>query len=461
MKGFLMSSMRTLLVNPPPAQIVEAYDAPNYPHLGVAYLAAYLRSMRCSVSVLDAKMARMNIGDTVQMIDHAQPDLLGLTAYTPEIVHVASLAREVKKRCSRIRVVLGGTHASVLPRETLEEYPQFDAVIFGEGEITLHHLVEALNHSSPLEGIKGLAYRANGLIHLGEPRPWNTALDDLPFPAWDLFPPTEHYLISVARGCPFRCIFCTRPLGNQVRARSPKSVTDEFRDLVTRYGAKRITFTDETFGVNRRSTIEILDAIVDQGLSQGVRLDLHTRVDAVDEELLEKLKRAGCTAIGFGVESGNEEILRRSGKGITLHQVRKSVAMTKRLGIRTKSYFILGFPNETKRTAWDTINFARKLNTDSVSIGIMMPFPKTGIGEMIRRGEGGYRRLSTDWADYNKQTGAVVELERLGRRTLVLFQILGYLMCYLCNMRFRTFVGLARSRYRQVLRIGYNLVRRR
>jgi len=454
-----VAAIKTLLLNPPPPRIVESYDAPNYPHIGLGYVASYLRSKRCPVSVLDAKMERMSISGTLENIQQMKPDLVGLSSYTQEIIHVASLAKQIKNRWPAIRTVIGGIHATVLPRETLEEFPWFDFLVFGEGEIVLYELVEALENSTPLDQIKGLGYRKDGTVVVNELRPWNTELDDLPFPAWDLFPKAELYPIITSRGCPFKCIFCTRPYGDKTRERSPQNVVDEFAELVTKYNAKNIVFRDETFGVNKRRAIEILDMILGQKLSKGVTLDLHSRVDTVNAELLEKLKRAGCTNVGFGIESGNERILKDSRKGITLMQARRAVEMAKRLGLKTSSYFILGFPNETKKTAWDTINFARKLNTESVSIAIMMPFPKTRVEEMVRRGEGGYKRISHEWSDYNKQTGAVVELEGIKHRTLVLFQVMGYVMCYICNMRIGNFCSVLRSRFKQVLLLARNLFR--
>jgi anaerobic magnesium-protoporphyrin IX monomethyl ester cyclase len=453
-----MDSMKTLLLNAPPERIVEPYDAPDYPHLGLGYIAAYLRREGCPVLVLDAKLARMSISETLAKIQEIRPRLIGFTAFTQEIIHVASLAKEIKERWPEIIAVIGGVHATVLPRETLEEFPWFDYAVFGEGEITLHELIRALEDATPLEQVKGLGYRVDGKVQTTEARPWNTELDDLPFPAWDLFPRASEYPITTARGCPFGCIFCTRPYGSKVRARSPQSVFAEFKETVTQYQPKSIVFRDETFGANRRRAMEVLNLIIEAGLNRGIQLDMESRVDTVDEELLTKMKEAGCTGVGFGVESGNEEILRQSGKGITLRKAREAVALAKQVGLQTSSYFILGFPNETKKTAWDTINFARKLNTDSVSIGIMMPFPKTEVERMVSRGEGGYKRISFRWSDYNKQTGAVVELEGLSRQTLVRFQILGYLMFYVCNLRFGALTGLVKSRFSQVLRMGRNLL---
>jgi radical SAM superfamily enzyme YgiQ (UPF0313 family) len=455
-----MDAMKILLLNAPPERIVEPYDAPDYPHLGLGYIASYLRSKNCQVSVLDAKLARMGVTDVLEKIGEMRPRILGLTAYTQEVTHVASLARKIKEKWPNTTIVLGGIHATVLPKETLEEFPWLDYVVFGEGEIALYELIRALADSAPLDSVKGLGYRLNGTVRITEERPWNAELDNLPFPAWDLFPKADTYPMITGRGCPFRCIFCTRPYGSKVRARSPRNVFEEFKEIVTRYQAKSIVFRDETFGANRRRAMEILNLIIEGGLSRRAELDVESRVDTVDEEFLAKMKDAGCTSVGFGIESGNEEILKQSCKGITLPQARKAVAMAKRAGLQTSSYFILGFPNETKKTAWDTINFARKLNTDSVSIAIMMPFPKTEIEGMVRRGEGGYRQVSFRWSDYNKQTGAVVELEGMSHRMLVLFQIMGYLVFYLCNLRIGAFQRVMRSRFRQVLHMGSNLLRR-
>jgi anaerobic magnesium-protoporphyrin IX monomethyl ester cyclase len=438
--------------------VVEPYDATDYPHIGLGYCASYLRSKGLPITVLDAKLEKLSVLDTLERIDTIKPDIVGLTAYTQEITHVACLAHRIKKAYPSIRTVIGGIHATVLPLETLREFPSFDFVVFGEGEATLCELVKALENDQPLEVIKGLGFRRKDDIYINERREWNSKLDELPFPAWDLFPKAKVYPIITSRGCAFKCIFCTRPYGNKIRERSPENVVAEFKEVVTKHKAQNIVFRDETFGANKRRAIKIADMLIQENMSSYVEWNIHTRVNTVDYKLLERLKRAGCTSVGYGVESGNAEVLRMSKKGITLQQAEKAVKISKQLGLRTSSYFILGLPYETKKTAWETINFARKLNTDSVSIAIMIPFPKTEVAEMVAQGRGGYKQISYDWSDYNKQTGAVVELKGMSRRALVFFQIAGYLMCYLYNFHFRSFVGLVKSRFKQVLVLVRNLL---
>ena len=452
--------IKTLLINPPPPKVVELEDAPSHPHIGLGYLASYLRSKNCAVEVLDAKLERLNVSDTLERISSIKPDIIGLTAYTQEIIHVANLAKKIKKRYPSIHTVIGGIHATVLPSQTLKEFSSFDFLVFGEGEVTLYELVDALKYDRPLDKIKGLGFRKEGKIYINQSREWNSELDNLPFPAWDLFPQAKHYPILTSRGCPFQCIFCTRPYGNKVRMRSPKNVVAEFRKVVRKYKPKEIMFCDETFGVDKKRAMTIANMLIEENLAGCIKWAMHSRVDVVDYELLKRLKKAGCFHVGFGVESGNPKILKMGKKGITLEQVRKAVKMAKKLGLKTESYFILGFPYETKKTAWDTINFARKLNTDTTAIAIMIPFPKTEIAGMVERGEGGYKQISYNWSDYNKQSGAVVELEGLSRRALCFFQLLGYFLCYVGNLHFVQFAKMIRPRFKQVLILAYNLFRR-
>ncbi|TRZ96056.1 radical SAM protein [bacterium] len=451
--------MKTLLLNPPPKEIIEPYDAPDYPHIGFGYIASYLRSKDCPVTVFDAKLERMGVADTLEMINDIKPNIIGLSAYTQEINHVALLAQKIKKRYPGIITVIGGIHATALPLETLQEFLSFDFLIFGEGEITLYELIEALKNNRPLTHIKGLGFRSNDKIYINEHREWIFELDKLPFPAWDLFPRVEQYPIISSRGCPFKCIFCTRPLGNKVRERSPENVMAELKGLVIKYNAKSIIFRDETFGVNKKRAMRIADMIIEENINEHLRWDMHSRVDVVDYEFLDKMKCAGCVHVGFGVESGNANVLKMSKKGITLEQAKKAVEISRELGLETSSYFILGLPHETNKTAWNTINFARKLNTDTVSIAIMIPFPGTEIAEMVKSGEGGYKQISYKWTDYNKQLGAVVELKTITRKQLVLFQVCGYLIFYICNFRFGFLYNILKSRFRQVLIMMRNLLR--
>ncbi len=442
--------LKILLVNPPPKEVIESYDMPDYGHLGLGYLGSYLGSKGISCKIIDAKLQRLSMEQVLSNLAGSSVDVVGITAMTHEVEQAGMLAKEVKKKHPRIIVVIGGVHATALPEETLQSNPCLDAVVVGEGEYTFYEFIEAVESNGNWERIKGLAFRDKERIMVNEPREFIENLDELPFPAWHLFPRVSLYSIISARGCPYKCIFCARPYGERIRERSPVNVADELESLVNKFQAKDIIFRDESFGAHRQRAEKILDLIIERNLHKRIGWGAELRVDTVKYDLAKKMKEAGCAGIGLGIESGNKDILKGTGKGITLEQAGEAVRICKKVGLSTYGYFILGHPFETRETATDTINFAAKLNTTHVSIGIMVPYPKTKVAQMASRGEGGYRILSHNWRDFNKQIGGALELENLRRRDLEKLQIAGYLKFYLYNFAFLRLFRMIRERRRQV-----------
>jgi len=440
--------VNVVLVNPPPPQRTERWDRPDYPHIGLAYLAATLRVRvhDVPVTVIDGKLERVTAEDVVARLCELEPDVVGLSAMTHEIGITADLAAAVKSALPGAIIVVGGVHPTALPAETLRDFPAFDLAVYGEGEATLVELVRALGASrdADLGDIPGLAWRRDGEIIVNPPRPWLTAeeLDALPYPAWDLFPPAHTYPVLTVRGCPFTCIFCARPYGNRVRARSVENILGEFRWLLAEreFRPGYIKVYDETFGINKRHTARVLDGLIDLGLPRRVRWWAQTRISVADEDLLQHMARAGCDYLGFGIESGNPQILRTIAKDIDLDKARRLVRAAQQAGITTEGFYIIGLPHETRDTAWDTIRFAADLNTEFVSIGLMVPYPHTEVYEMARRGEGGYRLISTDWRDFNKQLGNALELDTLSRAEMERLQLIGYAYFFLRNGRLRDFL---------------------
>jgi radical SAM superfamily enzyme YgiQ (UPF0313 family) len=444
------SKVKVLLINPPPKQMIEPQDMPNYGHIGLGYLSSYLESKGVACQVIDAKLQRFNIEQILSNLANSPPDVVGITAMTHEINQAGGLSEAIKKKYPNTIVIVGGVHVTALPGETLEGLPFIDAVVIGEGEYTFYEFIKSIENDAGWGEIKGLAFRDRNRIKINEPREFIENLDELPFPAWHLFPKTPTYSIMTARGCPYKCIFCARPYGEKIRERSPANVVDELEYLVNRFQAKDIVFRDESFGVHRQRAAKILDLIRERSLHKKMGWVAELRVDTVKYDLVKKMKEAGCTGIGLGIESGNKDVLKATGKGITLEQAVEAVKIAKRVNLTTFAYFILGHPFETYETAMDTINFAAKLNTKYVSIGIMVPYPKTKVAEMAFRGEGGYKILSDNWADFNKQIGGALELEGLKRRDLEKLQIVGYLKFYLSNFAFLRLFRMIRERRRQI-----------
>jgi radical SAM superfamily enzyme YgiQ (UPF0313 family) len=245
------------------------------------------------------------------------------------------------------------------------------------------------------------------------------------------------------RGCPFGCNFCSRPYGRKVRKRTPARIVDEIARDVEGFGVRKVHFFDETFSVDGRHTEELCRDMVARGLQVEWTCTVHA--NTVDLDLTLLMRQAGCTYVGFGIESGDPEILKAMGKGVDRARIERARRLLKQAGITTMGFFIFGHPNETRASIWRTIRFAVRLNTDVAAIGILVPYPGTDTWELAIRGEGGYRKLSPDWRDYNKQLGNAVELAAVPRREIELYQILAYVLIYLCNGRFRDLFRLARQ----------------
>jgi radical SAM superfamily enzyme YgiQ (UPF0313 family) len=215
------------------------------------------------------------------------------------------------------------------------------------------------------------------------------------------------------------------------RKRSIESVMEEVEIDVERFGAELLFITDETFTLDRKRVVAFCEALLQRGFERKVRWFCETRVDAVDRELLQLLRKAGCYSLFYGVESGNQETLDRSNKRIDKAEAIAAVRWAREAGIFTHTNYIFGNPFETRDTIQETIQFAVDVDSDAAGFSIMVPYPGTEILRMAREGHGGLKLLSSDWADYGKVVGAALELESLPRRALERLQLEAYARFYL------------------------------
>jgi radical SAM superfamily enzyme YgiQ (UPF0313 family) len=388
-----------------------------------------------------------------------EPDIVGISAMTHQIVEAYAAAAAIKGIRSQTRIVLGGPHATARPCETLEECAALDAVCFGEGEQTFAEVAARWSEGATLDGCAGVAARvASGGPRESGARPWLRDLDSLPFPAWDLFPRSDVYPVMSTRGCPYRCNFCCRAMGDKVRKRSPANTVNEIEWLVRRFHPRLVRFEDETLTWNRSHALSIVDGILSKGLDRLVEFSGQTRVDRVDRELFLALKRANFRTIEMGVESGSPRILAASGKHIDLEQVVDSFAAAHEVGLRTWAKFILGHPHETPETVAETIDLASRINPTLVSFAIMVPYPGTEIWNLVQRGEGGYRLLESDWSAFDKFLGNAIALEHLSRSALERWQVRGYTTVYLRNRRYRELIDLVWSQRKMAFGLAAKLV---
>ncbi|MBL6970661.1 MAG: cobalamin-dependent protein [Desulfobacterales bacterium] len=359
------------------------------PHLGLLMLGAVLREMGHKVRIIDASAQGLSYEQTLAKAKRFEPDIVALTAVTPSLLKTVKLAEMMKKALPTVPVVIGGPHFTAVPEQTLLDYPVFDYGVFGEGEATLKELVEALSAGrSPME-IAGVVFREKGRVIFCASRPVIKDLDSLPFPAWDLldeFPGHYHpalfkykklpstHIIS-ARGCPNKCIFCdTSVFSRQVRFHSAEYVLEMIGWLVKNFGLREIILEDDQFLINKGRVAEICEGLLKA--NWGISWCCSGRVNSVNDiELLKLMKRSGCWQINYGIESGSQEILDFAKKGTTIAQIVNAVRLTNEAGILSKGYFIFGLPRETEQSMRNTINFAKSIPLNDMSIFTLTPFP--------------------------------------------------------------------------------------
>jgi len=442
--------MKILLAIPPRVINIHrdvAFNA-SAPHLGIAYLASILRNHGHQVRVIDSQAEGITFEGFKQKLKIEKPELVGFTAFTEQVEEAASAAKAVKDLNSNIPVMVGGCHPSVLPQETLNEFPSFDFAIVGEGENTILDLVERLIQKGSLADLSGVVYREGSKISVNPPREYIQDLDSLPFPAYDLFPLDRYknyYRILnrgrnlpllTSRGCPFSCIFCYKLMGSQVRLRSVDNVVEEIRYWVEYYSVRQLFIMDESFTINRDRALKICEAIIRDGLHHQISFGCETRVDLVDREILKMLKNAGCFMVSYGVESGNSKVLKNTYKGITLGQVEVAFRLTREAGIKSQANFIFGFPHEEEKQVQDSINLAMKINPDYCVFNILSPFPGTQVMELVKKKEGGARLLSKRWSQFGKHLGSAYETNQLSLQILEKLQLAAYIKFYLRVRRF-------------------------
>lgn len=444
--------MKIALVLPPAEYLAEKKDTPKYQHIGLGYLASMLETKGFWVKIIDVKLERMKFKNTLEAIKSIRPDILGITAMTHEINIAAEIAKAAKSLLPKIFTVIGGVHLTALPVETLRAYGHFDIGIVGEGEYSFCDIAVSINDKKyDFSHIRGVVYRNGSDILLSQTAEKVENLDSLPFPAWHLFPMATEYIIITSRGCPYSCIFCMQASGHKIRKRSIGNIVGEIEKVLAERSPERFLFYDETFTLDRTRVFEICDSIIKMNMPRQMRWSVTTRVDCVDKDLLMKMKEAGCDHIEFGIESGDQEVLDRINKRITLKDAEYAVSIAKELGFHTEGAFILGHPNETLKTAYKTICFAAKLNPHIVQLGIMVPYPGTAVAQMAREGKGGYKIISDNWSDYNKQLGNALELEELNRSDLERLQLIGYVKLFIYNRRFMDFLKFIWDYKREML----------
>jgi len=424
-----------------------------WPQVSLAQMAALLHPVY-KVKVVDCNAERMGWPEFTKMLDKYQPKyyLTQLTAPTLENdIYGCFLAH-----ARGAKTIAFGTHITPLPLETMRPYPSLDFALVGEPDLTirdlLDHLENKFSERSPeinkifekhdpsykpslnddgtvnMRGIKGIAWRQGEEINLNFPRPFVADLDDLPIPMHELLPLQSYRMpyikgaftfIVTSRGCPAGCTYCIKHVSYQysARIRSPKLIMEEMWRL-KKLGINNIHMYADLFTVNRDQVMELCQLMIDE------KIDLHwtsnSRVDYVDEEMLTLMGKAGCRLISWGIESGNEQILKHARKGAYPDKAERALRWAKKAGIMNWGYFIIGLPGETEQTIRQTIDFAKKLPLDIALFHVAAPYPGTPFFfEVV---ENKWFRPGTRWEQVDMDKGTVLDYPDMPAERLLYWQ---------------------------------------
>ncbi len=379
--------MKVTFLNPPQTSSKYKFLGVVAPSLGIGYMAAVLEEYGYDVDVLDASALELTYDEIGEEILKRNPDIVSISALTPTIGVALDSADKVKQVKPDTVVVLGGYHPTFEFKSVLEE-PSVDVVVRGEGEYTFLELVQTIEMGGDLANVEGLAFHdeKDSSLVVTPDRPIIVDLDELPFPAFHLFPMEKYKILNITtnvatiittRGCPMKCSFCSSAAlhGDHLRRRSYQNVCDEIEIRLREQNIDTIAFMDDTFTLNKKYVLDFCAEIKKRNLKFW--WGCTSRVDTLDEELLEIMKDAGCITIFIGVESADQQMLEKMNKNITVSKTENAFRTARKVGIRTIASCVIGMPEDTRKSIAKTIEFVKSLNPNYALYSLATPYPGT------------------------------------------------------------------------------------
>jgi radical SAM superfamily enzyme YgiQ (UPF0313 family) len=361
-----------------------------YP-LGLGYVAAVLCEAGHQVHFLDLALEKDDGFTTLsQLIREKCIQALGFTVITPQYNELVTLVEKIKPGLQEVPIVVGGPHASALPEEVLRDGIA-DVVVMSEGETIAPKVFRTLEEGGDLSSVPGIAFLDSEREFIKTDHcEYISDLDTIPYPPWHIFHPEKYgglirgkktSILLTSRGCPYRCIHCYRGPsgGSRHRIRSIENILEEIRRLYKNHSIRAFGFRDDIFTLDMDRTREFCDTLYSQRFK--ILWSCQTRVDRIDLDLLNKMKRSGCVCIDFGVESGSEDIQKKLRKKETKEQARSAFKYCREVGISTRAFFMIGTPWETSQTIEETISFAQELNASITQFFLATPYPGTELRE--------------------------------------------------------------------------------
>jgi radical SAM superfamily enzyme YgiQ (UPF0313 family) len=378
--------MKIVLIYPPPIPLLTTKnDKDNHLiGLGLLYLATQVKDKH-DVTILGGATNPTPVDEMIEQIAALKPDILGVsTIFSTLMVGGKIIAQEVRKRFPKTTIIFGGNHATFTARELAPE-PFVDFVVKGEGEITFKELVERLDQKRPVDDVKGIVYMHGGEVIETPPREPIADIDTIPFPDWSLASDKMPKQITMcsSRGCPHDCIYCSTTAfwTRTWRARSAQNMIDEIRSVFEHYEPEKkilqIGFVDDNFTVNRKRVIEFCRLVGQQEFE--IMWGCSSRIELLDDELLQIMSDAGCTDMFLGVESGSPRVLKKMNRRYTPEEVKTKVLRCMDFGILPTCSFMIGNPFEDKSDVEATLTMLKQLKSFKVQTHLFTPLIGTRV----------------------------------------------------------------------------------
>lgn len=401
--------MKILLLEAPYSYGNASGIVGRYFPLGIGYIASFLDSLGHEVRVLEID----SVSELFEDYNHIADDyeVIGISVMTCSYPMSIKIADWFKLQNPSIAVVLGGHHVSAVKEAVFSDSEAIDFVIFGEGEHAFSELLQNLEGGGDFASIKGLIWKDSGNVVSNPGRELITELDSLPFPCKKIEDIGRYRLHSyidfgkksatmiTSRGCPFKCLYCSSHLtmGTKYRVRSVENIVDEVKYLVEVHRVDHIVFEDDAFTLKRDRVLALCEEF--KKIKNMPTWYCLSKVESMDYELAVAMRKANCRMIAFGVESGNQEILKKVGKTFKLDQGIRVLNECRRAGLNTLCTFIVGFPFDTDKTMRETYEFALKLNPTIAIFFPLTPYPGTPIYDHYLK-EQFKPHSALEWADY-------------------------------------------------------------
>jgi anaerobic magnesium-protoporphyrin IX monomethyl ester cyclase len=422
--------MRILFIEPPKEEwfVMGGYLPPPY---GIIQLAAYLEreAKDIDINLLDCNAQHIDWKDLEKRIESIKPDIVASSSLaTCNTYVVARTLQTAKKVDPKILTVTGGQHFTATAQESLEEFPEIDVIVRGEGEQTIRELALNAHNEQAFSRINGLSFRHKEKIIHNPPRTLIENLDNLPFPGYHLvkdFVHKYHFalmagrnapyaLIEGGRGCPHECTFCTqwKHWEGKWRAKSSKRIADEMEFCHQNYGSQFVWLTDDNLGAGARIG-ELAEEIIKRKMPEEVTWFVQARCDDIvrNKEALPRLRKSGLNWVLLGVENSDPVTLENFKKGITPNQAKEAVKLLKQNDIFAHVMLIIGNRKDTTKSISNLCEFANELDPDFVMFGILTPFPGNEIYAEAKRN--GWIE-DTNWSHYD-MIHAIMPTETLSK----------------------------------------------